>query len=139
VHFFIISPLSFRAENNPDQISEVCQFRGFTWWSSWHLLSWLLVIARGHMQVYGDERTRRTWERISASSKLVLGHGYRGWKALKEHNGIETPNEGIDSPTKRENLSPHRGCVTNWYQSMVTTLGLLGLMQESYENIFGGI
>jgi hypothetical protein len=22
------------------------------------------------------------------------------------------------------------GCVTNWYQSMVTTLGLLGLMNE---------
>jgi hypothetical protein len=29
------------------------------------------------------------------------------------------------------------GCVTNWYQSMTTTLGLLGLMHESYENIFG--
>jgi hypothetical protein len=38
-----------------------------------------------------------------------------------------------------ENLSPHHGCVTNWYQSMVTTLGLLGLMHESYENISGGI
>jgi hypothetical protein len=23
------------------------------------------------------------------------------------------------------------GCVTNWYQSMVTTLGLLGIMDES--------
>jgi hypothetical protein len=53
------------------------------------------------MQVYGDERTRRTWERISSSSELVSEHGDRGWKALEEHNGIETPNEGIDSPKKR--------------------------------------
>jgi hypothetical protein len=29
---------------------------------------------------------------------------------------------------------PHRGCVTNWYQSMVTMLGLLGLMYESVRN-----
>jgi hypothetical protein len=29
------------------------------------------------------------------------------------------------------------GCVTNWYQSTTTTLGLLGLMHESYENISG--
>jgi hypothetical protein len=27
-------------------------------------------------------------------------------------------------------------CVTNWYQRMKTTLGLLGIMHESYENIF---
>jgi hypothetical protein len=30
---------------------------------------------------------------------------------------------------------PHRGCVTNWYQSMVTTLGLLGLMYESCKEV----
>jgi hypothetical protein len=29
---------------------------------------------------------------------------------------------------------PHRGCVTNWYQSVITTLGLLGLMDESLQN-----
>jgi hypothetical protein len=29
---------------------------------------------------------------------------------------------------------PHRGCVTKWYQSMVTTLDLLGLMDESLKN-----
>jgi hypothetical protein len=68
-----------------------------------------------------------------------LEHGDHGWKSLEEQNGIETPNEGIDSPKKRKNLIPHHGCVTNWYQSMVTTLGLLGLMHESYENISGGI
>jgi hypothetical protein len=28
------------------------------------------------------------------------------------------------------------GCVTNWYQSMVTTLGLLGLMHESHKEVF---
>jgi hypothetical protein len=27
------------------------------------------------------------------------------------------------------------GCVTNWYQSMDKTLGLLGLMHESHKNI----
>ena len=66
-------------------------------------------------------------------SELVSEHGDRGWKSLEEQNGIETPNEGIDSPKKRENLIPHRGCVTNWYQSMVTTLGLLGLMRELHK------
>ena len=30
----------------------------------------------------------------------------------------------------------HSGYVTNWYQSMVTTLGLLGLMYESRKEIF---
>ena len=29
----------------------------------------------------------------------------------------------------------HSGYVTNWYQSMVTTLGLLGLMYESRKEI----
>jgi hypothetical protein len=37
-----------------------------------------------------DGRTRRTWERISASSELGSEHGDRGWKALEEKNGIET-------------------------------------------------
>jgi hypothetical protein len=27
------------------------------------------------------------------------------------------------------------GCVTNWYQSMETTLGLLGLMHESHKEV----
>jgi hypothetical protein len=31
-------------------------------------------------------------------------------------------------------LTHRRGCVTNWYQSMVTTLDLLGLMDESLKN-----
>jgi hypothetical protein len=48
-----------------------------------------------------DGRTRRTWERISASSELGSEHGDRGWKALEEKNGIETPNGGFDSPKKR--------------------------------------
>ena len=30
---------------------------------------------------------------------------------------------------------PRHGCVTNWYQSMVTTLGLLGLMYKSRKEI----
>ena len=29
------------------------------------------------------------------------------------------------------------GCITNWYQSMATTLGLLGIMHESHKNIIG--
>jgi hypothetical protein len=48
---------------------------------------------------------------------------------------MKTLNEGIDSPKKRENLSPHHGCVKNWYQSMVTTLGLFGLMHESQKEV----
>jgi hypothetical protein len=32
---------------------------------------------------------------------------------------------------KTKNLVYRSGCVKNWYQSMVTTLGLLGLMNES--------
>jgi hypothetical protein len=31
-------------------------------------------------------------------------------------------------------IHAHRGGVTNWYQSMVTTLGLLGLMNELRRN-----
>jgi hypothetical protein len=53
-----------------------------------------------------DGRTRRTWERIYASSELGSEHGDRGWKALEEHNGIETPNGGFDSPKKSEILMP---------------------------------
>jgi hypothetical protein len=81
-----------------------------------------------------DGRTRRTWERISASSELGLEHGDHGWKDLEEKNGIETLNGGFDFLKKNEILMPHHGCVTNWYQSMVTTLGLLGLMDESLKN-----
>jgi len=41
----------------------------------------------------------------------------------------------ILSIKKREKKNiPHRGCVANWYQSMVTTLGLLGLMDKSFKN-----
>ena len=29
----------------------------------------------------------------------------------------------------------HSGYVTNWYQSMVTTLALLGLMNESHKEV----
>jgi hypothetical protein len=35
---------------------------------------------------------------------------------------------------EKENLSCRSGCVTNWYQSMVTTLGLLGFMNELHKN-----
>ena len=37
----------------------------------------------------------------------------------------------LEEKTKeKENISCRSGCVTNWYQSMVTALGLLGLMNE---------
>ena len=36
---------------------------------------------------------------------------------------------------KKKKITPHCGCVTNWFQSMVTTLGLLGLMYESRKEI----
>ena len=31
---------------------------------------------------------------------------------------------------KKKKKYAYRGCVTKWYQSMVTTLGLLGLMNR---------
>jgi hypothetical protein len=49
---------------------------------------------------------------------------------------------GFEIVRKKKNLMPHPlkeylgvGCVTNWYQSMETTLGLLGLMHESHKHI----
>ena len=35
---------------------------------------------------------------------------------------------------KVKTFIPYCGCVTNWYQSMVTTLGLLGLMDKLFKN-----
>jgi hypothetical protein len=35
----------------------------------------------------------------------------------------------------RHHKTCNSGCVTNWYQSMVTTLGLLGLMYESCKEV----
>jgi hypothetical protein len=49
-----------------------------------------------------DGRTQRTWERISSSSELGSEHGDRGWKALEEKNGIETPNGGFDFLKKKK-------------------------------------
>jgi hypothetical protein len=44
-------------------------------------------------------------------------------------------NSGILSlEEKMKNLGCRSGYVTNWYQSMVTTLGLLGLMNELRRN-----
>jgi hypothetical protein len=51
-----------------------------------------------------DGRTRRTWERLPASSELGSEHGDHGWKAMKEQNGIGTSNGGFDSPKKRKNF-----------------------------------
>jgi hypothetical protein len=53
-----------------------------------------------------DGRTRRTWERLPTSSELGLEHGDRGWKAMKEQNGIGTSNGGFDSPKKSEIFTP---------------------------------
>jgi hypothetical protein len=39
-------------------------------------------------------------------------------------------------PTIKEYL--RGGCVTNWYQSMVTILGLFGLMEELHKNHIKG-
>jgi hypothetical protein len=82
-----------------------------------------------------DGRTQGAQERISASSELGSEHGDCGWRVLQEQNGIETSNGGFDSFKKNEILMSHHGCATNWYQSTATTLGLLGLMHESYEII----
>jgi hypothetical protein len=62
--------------------------------------------------------------------------------ARKEPTGLEEPamrrKGNLERVKESEILMPHPlkehlgvGCVTNWYQSMVTTLGLLGLMDES--------
>jgi hypothetical protein len=97
-----------------------------------------VVLASGHSpRSYASIegwKNPKTWERISASSELGSEHGDHGWKALEEKNRIGTPNEGIVFLEKNEIFTPLHGCVTNWYQSMVTTLGLLGLMDESLKN-----
>jgi hypothetical protein len=70
--------------------------------------------------------------------------------ARKEPMGLEEPalwrKGNLERVKENEIMMPHPlkehlgvRCVTNWYQSMTTTLGLLGLMHESYENIFGGL
>jgi hypothetical protein len=69
----------------------------------------------------------------------VSEHGDHGWKALEEKNGIETPNEGIDSPKKNENFESPPWVCYKLVSEHKTTLGLLGLMHESYENISGGL
>jgi hypothetical protein len=43
--------------------------------------------------------------------------------------------EFLSFKKKKKNYA-YRGCVTKWYQSMVTTLGLLGLMKESSDFSF---
>ena len=54
------------------------------------------------------------------------GFDWKSLSALGPHRNL-----GILSLEKKDkNLLCHSGCVTNWYQSMVTTLGLLGLMNE---------
>jgi hypothetical protein len=54
----------------------------------------------------------------------------KGWSALGpiEIRGF------CPSKKKMKNLGCRSGCVTNWYQSMVTILGLLGLMNELHRN-----
>jgi hypothetical protein len=44
--------------------------------------------------------------------------------------GIRGFCSSVKGRKKPKNISSRSGCVTNWYQSMVTTLGLLGLMYE---------
>jgi hypothetical protein len=60
------------------------------------------------------------------------------WRRIREGMVCARPrrNSGIlslEEKTKK-NFSRRSGCVTNWYQSMVTTLGLLGLMNELRRN-----
>jgi hypothetical protein len=59
------------------------------------------------------------------------------WRRIREGMVCARPrrNSGILSlEEKTKKFSCHSGCVTNWYQSMVTTLGLLGLMNELRRN-----
>jgi hypothetical protein len=76
-------------------------------------------------------RAQRTQERIFVRSELGSDHGVCGWKDLEDLNVKETLNGGFYFLKKNKILTPHHGCVINWYQSVVTTLGLLGLMDES--------
>jgi hypothetical protein len=47
--------------------------------------------------------TQGTWRGISTSSELGFEHGDRGWKALDEHNVIETPNGGFEILKEKQN------------------------------------
>jgi hypothetical protein len=56
---------------------------------------------------------------------------------------MEISGRGFKMIKKREILMPHPlkrylgvGCVTKWYQSRETTLGLLGLTKESSDYFF---
>jgi hypothetical protein len=62
------------------------------------------------------------------------------WRRIREGMVYARPrrNSGIlslEEKTKKiKNLSCCSGCMKKWYQSMVTTLGLLGLMNELRRN-----
>jgi hypothetical protein len=60
-----------------------------------------------------------TWRRIREGMVCSRPHGNSRILSLEE---------------KTKNLGCPSGYVTNWYQSMVTTLGLLGLMDELHRN-----
>ena len=61
------------------------------------------------------------------------------WRRIREGMGCARPHRNsriLSLKGKYENiLGCCSGCVTNWYQSMVTTLGLLGLMHESHKEV----
>jgi hypothetical protein len=51
--------------------------------------------------------------------------------------GKQKKNENYDAPPYKRVV--RGGCVTNWYQSMVTALGLFGLMDELHKNHIKGV
>jgi hypothetical protein len=60
------------------------------------------------------------------------------WRRIREGMVCARPrrNSGILSLEEERKFYFFRsGYVTNWYQSMVTTLGLLGLMHESHKEV----
>jgi hypothetical protein len=73
----------------------------------------VVVLAFGYSprsyESIGDERARRSWERISSFSELISEHGDHGWKALEEKNGIETPNGGFVFSRRTQFLRPIMG------------------------------
>jgi hypothetical protein len=78
---------------------------------------------------------------VSTSPEPGFECGGSCWRVLDENYVIEIPKLGFGIVKENKIMMPHPlkehlgfGCVTNWYQSMVTILGVLGIMEESRKN-----
>jgi hypothetical protein len=79
---------------------------------------------------------------ITSNPELGFEHGNSRWKDLDEQKMMEISGRGFEMIEKRKILMPHpsKGYLRGWVCYKVvseqeTTLGLLGLMNESHKNL----